>query len=171
MTKELAKKAFSEAEKSLREKQVDEVKQIVLKTLEKIETLKKEKEKAQETVKDIEEKIKVLKMDIDDLKEGRLDRIEERQTKDEKAKETSVVIIIKEREVVREYPYWHWPWRIYWTMPTIQPIQPDYTLTTSYDTTTSVSPDSGSGYLTCSTAKWATAGTYCLSDGTTINIR
>ena len=181
MTKEMVKEAYNEAQKSLRNKQVEEVKQIVLKTLEKIEALKKEKEKAQQAVKDIEEKVKILKMDIDDLKEGRLDRIEERQEKDEKAKATSVVIIIKEKEVVREYPPWYWPWRVIWQTPIIIPFSsdPTYTDVPRWTTTTASGSDNYTCYLgpssspeiNCSAAKWGTVGTYSLASGTTINIR
>jgi hypothetical protein len=92
-------------------------------------------------------------LDIDDLKEGRLDRIEERQEKDPKAKDISVVIFIKERVVEHEYPWWYWPYRIEWVGPAI-------TYTTS-----------GNSYVTCSTAKWATTGSYTLGTGNTVNVR
>jgi hypothetical protein len=107
------KKAVELAEKELQEKQIQEVKEIVKRTLEKLEKAKKQKA-------EVDEVIKYLKMDLDDLKEGRLDRIEERQLKDPKAKEVSVVIIIK-KEVVKEttiinnptyvpVPYYPKPW-------------------------------------------------------------
>lgn len=167
MEKELVKRAYNEAQDSLKEKQVEEVKRIVLKTLEKIESLKSDKEKAQENVKDIDEKIKILKMDIDDLKEGRLDRITERQEKDAKAKETSVVIIIKETKVEHDYPWWFWPYRIEWPgydWPRIYPV----TYTSSGD---SFGVTTTCGYVNCSSAKWGASGTYQLSDGNTVNLR
>ena len=112
VAKDIVKQAFSEAENELKDKQVEEVKRIVKKTLEKLDKLKKDKS-------ELDEKIKVLKMDIDDLKEGKLDRIVERQDKDPEAKKTSVVIIkkviIKEREVPN---YWYWPYQIRWNTPT-----------------------------------------------------
>ena len=73
MDKSLVKRAYSEAHDSLKEKQVEEVKRIVLKTLEKIETLKKDKDKAQESVKDIEEQIRLLRMDLDAVRRRHLD--------------------------------------------------------------------------------------------------
>ena len=85
-------KAFKLAEKELEEVKINRVKEIVKRTLEKLENLTSKK-------KEIEEAIKVLKMDIDDLKAGRLDKIEERQRLDEKARNTSVVIV---KEVIRE---------------------------------------------------------------------
>lgn len=116
MSPGLIKEAFELAEKEFKEKKIDEVKRIVLKTLERIDELVKEKGA-------LEEKIKILRMDIDDLKEGKLDRIVERQEKDEKAKNTSVVVIIKEKEVIREVSPWYWPYRIYWNpAPVVQPL-------------------------------------------------
>jgi len=165
LDKALVKQAYSEAEDSLKQKQVDEVKKIVLKTLEKIESLKTDKEKAQENVKEIEEKIKLLKLDIDDLKEGRLDRITERQEKDQRAKETSVVIIIKETRVDHDYPWWYWPYRIVW--PEV-PVYPQITWTA---TTNSTYGGSWDCYVTNSAAKFGAIGTYCLSDGNTVNLR
>ena len=187
MDKSLVKRAYSEAEDSLKEKQVDEVKRIVLKTLEKIETLRTDKDKAQESVKDIDEKIRLLKMDLDDLKEGRLDRLAERQEKDERAKQTSVVIIIKEREVVREVSPWYWPWRVVWpdpVFPTVnQPVTWTYYTNSGNDTSTLsygsnagtmlndiVALDQQCSAITCSSAKWGAAGTYDVN-GHIVNFR
>ena len=86
--KDIAKKAFAELEEEKTNKQVAEVKKIVTRTLEKLDGVKKE-------IKKLQDEEKVLKMDIDDLKEGRLDRISERQEKDPEAKKVSVVVIIK----------------------------------------------------------------------------
>ena len=110
MNGELVKKAFKEAENSLRDKEIGEVKKIVEKTLEKLSSLKKDRD-------DIDKKIKILKLDIDDLKEGRLDRIEERQTKDPEAKGISVIIIEREKVIEREVQPWHIPYRWYWQEP------------------------------------------------------
>jgi len=150
MDKKLAKRGYELAQKELKEKQVEEVKKMVLKTLEKLEELKKQK-------KDIEKKIKILKMDLDDLKEGRLDRIAERQGKDKEAKDTSVVIIIKEKEVIKENP-WYWPYKIIW--------QYDYTPTywTSSSDNTSITYTSYSCTITPSVAKYAAIGTYEVGD-------
>lgn len=113
--KEVVKEGVEQAEKALRERQVAEVKKIVLKTLEEIDSLDR-------NISKLQEKRKVLKMDLDDLKEGRLDRIAERQETDEKAKQASVVIIIREKEVIREVGPWYWPYQVIWQVP--QPIYP-----------------------------------------------
>jgi len=149
MDKKLAKKGYELAQKELKEKQVEEVKKMVLKTLEKLEELKKQK-------KDIEKKIKILKMDLDDLKEGRLDRIAERQEKDKEAKDTSVVIIIKEKEVIKENP-WYWPYKIVWK------LEND---TANWDVTWDSVSYSATNYcvITPSTAKYAAVGTYEVGD-------
>ena len=89
---EIVKKAYEEAQNDLTEKRKKAVKEIVLKTLEKIESVDKDISKVKNKLKVLEEEKKLLRMDIDDLKEGRLDRIEERQSKDSKAKETEVRI-------------------------------------------------------------------------------
>ena len=114
MTEKLVKEGYELSEKELRDKQVTEVKKIALKTLEKIDDITKKRDK-------LSEEIKILKMDIDDLKEGRLDRIAERQEKDEEAKKISVVVIIKEvvREVVNP---WYWPYRVVWQYPVYQDV-------------------------------------------------
>ena len=188
VAKDIVKKAFSEAENELKEKQVEEVKQIVKKTLEKLDKLKEKK-------KDLDEQIKVLKMDIDDLKEGKLDRIVERQEKDPDAKKTSVVIIekviIKERETPN---YWYWPYHIRWNTPFYNDNvvycdnTADNTLTFSSGTTTTNLSCTTSNALTydgqkfsngvefempqinCSVAKDSVIGTYNVN-GKTIHLR
>jgi len=158
MTKDIVKEGFALAEDEGRKKQVEEVKKIVLKTLEKID----EKSKYR---KELDEEIRLLKMDIDDLKEGKLDRIVERQEKDEKAKKTSVVIIIKEKEVIREYNPWYWPYRIQW-----QPY--DTTPAFCSSGTNSINIYGGSTSSTCMTlptincsvAKDSVTGTYSVND-------
>jgi len=114
MNEKDVKRAFSDAEKELeeakvkeKEKQVKEVKEIVKRTLQEIEKLKDEKAS-------IEEKLKILKLDIDDLKQGKLELIKERQDNDKLARSVSV-IIIKEKETIREVPSpWYQPWVITW---------------------------------------------------------
>ena len=108
MNKEIVKKAYSEAEKELREEQdakiKEQVKDIVKTTLEKIEDLKEKKNI-------IDKDIKILKMDIDDLKEGKLDRIQERQEQDPNSRAVSVVVIHK-KTVKEHVPYWYQPYVI-----------------------------------------------------------
>jgi len=119
MNEKDVKRAVSDAEKELKAEkqkeydiQVAEVKEIVKRTLEEIESLKDKKGC-------IDEELKILKLDIDDLKQGKLERIKERQDKDPKAKEISI-IIIKEKETIREVPSsdrytpWYQPYYIQW---------------------------------------------------------
>jgi regulator of replication initiation timing len=173
--KEIVKQAFAEAEKSAQEKQIKQVKEIVTKTLEKLDGIKKD-------IKKLQEEEKVLKMDIEDLKEGRLDRISERQEKDPEAKKISVVVIIKEKEVIREVSPWYWPYQVTWQYvpPPIytQPVITYNTITAGNNYTLNSGSAGGwagdvstTGYSTsamlscgdtinCSVAKNATVGTY-----------
>jgi TolA-binding protein len=177
MEKEIVKQGVKLAEEQLRDKQVEEVKKIVLRTLEKIDKIDKEISDAKEKVKDLEETKKILKMDIDDMKEGRIDRIAERQEKDEKAKNTSVVIIIKEKETViekeRPIPYWYYPYQVIWkTEYNTYPIGGGLiggNIGNNFIGYSS-SIDSGALSINCSVAKFATIGTYNV-DGSVINLR
>jgi hypothetical protein len=157
--KEIAKLAFAEAEKEAKEKQVAEVKRIVVKTLEKLDAVKKD-------IKVLQEKERILKMDIDDLKEGRLDLIAERQEKDPEAKKVSVVLIIKEKEIIREKEYvpvpspspWYFPYQVVWQVP----YTPTYTSPTilCQSTTTGMTAGGSVGIAYSSTSSNCT-----LSDG------
>lgn len=81
---EINKEAYKQAEKELLEKRVNEVKGFILETLEKIERKKKEKAR-------IEEELRVLKLDIEDMKNGKFDKIEERIEKSKVARGISVI--------------------------------------------------------------------------------
>jgi len=153
--KKMAELAEKELKEEKKKKQFAVIKEAIKRTLEKLEEKKKQR-------KELDEEIKILKQDIDNIREGRLDLIEERQKKDEKARETSTIIIEREKIVEKPYPYpvepypypikpWHEPWyqpyRIWWTTAT----------------------DSTSGsyeIINCSMAKDASPGTYELADGT-----
>ena len=181
--KQIAKEAIEEAEKETREKQKQLVKDIVLKTLEKLNHVRKE-------LKEKQEEERILKMDLDDLKEGKIDRIVERQETDPKAKEVSVVVIIKEKEVIHEHHYhdhWYWPYIIQWQVPYTPvyytPVQPAITIqgngligtVTSNNfcgTSNTISNAVGiSNYtISCSAAKDATIGAYNV-DGNIIHLR
>lgn len=109
MEKEKIQRAYSEAQKEVEEKAIENVKIIIKRTLEELEKAKNDKAK-------IEEKIKYLKMDLEDIKDGKLSKITERQAIDEKARNYSVVII-KETEHHYHYPshpYWVMPYRVFW---------------------------------------------------------
>ena len=146
--KEIAKKAFAEIEEEKSNKAVKQVKEIVTKTLEKLDGIKKE-------IKKLQDEEKVLKMDIDDLKEGRLDRISERQEKDPEAKKVSVVVIIKEKEVIREVSPWYWPYQVIWQyIPPPSYTQPVITCASSGSFTVNGGGSAG-GYATSGNVNWA----------------
>ena len=171
--KEIAKEAFELAEKETREKRVAEVKAIVLKTLEKLADVEK-------VLKEKQEEKKILRMDLDDLKEGHLDRIAERQAIDEKAKKVSVVIIIKEKETIRELSPWYYPYQVIWQVPYVPVYNYNSFQAGGSNTllmnTTSVSNSSftngGNCFTTinCSVAKDNVAGAYDVY-GTVVNLR
>ena len=113
MNKEVAKKAFEAAEKELEDKQIEKLKNVVKDTLRKIQDLDKE-------IVKLEEERKILKLDIDDLKAGRLDKIEERQKVDSKAKQVSVIIVEKEVHHYHGSP-WYQPYIIHY-VPYYPPV-------------------------------------------------
>jgi hypothetical protein len=93
--KELNKKAFEQAEKELFDKQVKKAKDYILQTLEKIEQKKKEKSK-------VEEELRVLKLDLEDMRKGNFKSIEERVEKSIVAQEVTVIPHIQIIEIIRE---------------------------------------------------------------------
>jgi regulator of replication initiation timing len=139
MEKGIVKEGYEQANKELKDKQVATVKEIVLKTLEKLDGIKQQ-------IRGLREKEKVLEMDLDDLKAGKLDRIAERQLIDPEAKATSVVIIIKEREVVHPYSPWYWPYQVVWQVP----VAPSYYITCD---------STSNGSAMDSTLTWSNSGT------------
>ena len=158
MTQELVKEGFKLAEQELKDEEKMRIKDIVKVTLEKLR--KKETEKH-----DVDQEIKILRKDIEDLKEGRIDRIKERQDIDAKAKDVSV-IIIKEKIVEKQVPMWYYPWVIE-IKPQYIPYIPVYT-TCATNTTANVFNDVSTLTFTStnSNAHLYTSGTYQLSDGT-----
>lgn len=174
MKKEEIQRLVSDTEKELKdavkEKEATKIKAIVKRLLKKKDDLLEEKA-------DVDKKIKYVKMDLDDLKDGRLDRIEERQKKDPDAKKNAVVIIIKEK-VIRERevpvsPYYQ-PYRFIWATEV-----PDSVTTINAGSagwiTTSANSFSGSStpasyVLTCSTVKNNVLGTYDV-DGHIVHLR
>lgn len=174
MEKEIVKEALALAEKESREKKVQEVKKIITETLAKL--------KEQEKIRDeANKKIKYLKMDVDDFKMGRLDRMVERQEKDEEAKKTSVVVIIKEKETIREVSPWFFPYTVIWQTPIVTYPQPAFycggngTITTTDFvgtclTTNTCGASLNAVSINCSVAKDATVGAYNVGDEV-INLR
>lgn len=80
------KQAFEDATQEFENKKIKQFKELVIKTLEKLE---QKQQIHREIIKDIQ----ILKKDIKDLSQGRLDRIIERQEADKKAKEVSCITI------------------------------------------------------------------------------
>jgi hypothetical protein len=170
MNKETVKQGFDEAQNSLREKQVAEVKQIVLETLKKIDLLEKDKHIKQSEIKELDGQIKILRSDIDDLKEGRIDRIVERQEKDPKAINVSVVVIIKEKEVIREP--WYQPYVIEkWNTPVLPYLHPIFDVYQGATSDATITKGCNCiDTINCSISKFATVGTYDVN-GTIVNLR
>jgi hypothetical protein len=110
MTQELVKKAFASAEQERQEKEIKRIKEIVQSYLEKIQNKAEQKDK-------LDEEIRFLKKDLDDLKAGRLDRIMERQEKDERAREVSIIIVKEIHEKLVPYYPWRSPWIVEWRYP------------------------------------------------------
>jgi hypothetical protein len=79
------KKALELAEQELLNQRIEEIKGYMTKTLQGIESKKKEKEK-------IEEELRVLKLDLEDLRNGKFDKIEERIQKSPIARNLSLRI-------------------------------------------------------------------------------
>lgn len=138
------KNVFDKTARDLRRKQIEEIKKIARATLEEINN-------TEYKIRELQQRKRYLKMDIDDLKDGRLDRIQERQTKDEKAKEASIVLLQrKDIEEVTMSPY-YWPYEIYW--------QNNGELVES------------NIEINCSIARHNAVGTYSLENGDVVHLR
>lgn len=173
--KNIVKEASRLAEQELKNEEITRIKLVVKTTLEQLQ----KKEAARKV---LDEEIKILNRDIADLKDGRIDRIKERQDIDQKAKEVSV-IIIKEKIIERQVPS---PWYIPWVIevksqyipvyPTVNPIWygGNSTVTLSGNNTTVLGIDSSitsaSFITTNSMAHMYTSGTYQLENGTIKNL-
>ena len=170
MNKELVKKAVQEAENELQEKSVQKVKDIVKATLKKIKDLDDEIEKAKEEVKKLEEDRKILRLDIDDLKEGRLDRIEERQKTEPKAKKISVIVVEKEVHHHHHNDWWHQPYRVTYVPypPATVPVWP-ITYSTSNNDGCNMTFSGNAINATTTTSGFAVGGNTNLADCFTLN--
>lgn len=145
------KKAFELADKEVQEEEIKKIKEIVKAHLQKIDEQQKIKSEA-------DEKIRLLKKDLEDLKEGRLDRIEERHKLEPKAREIRIIEIRKiEKQYIPMQP-WYSPWVI-----TYSPVYTNPSLT-YYNGT--------SGTLTVSGNTFAnfTSGTYQLGNGHNVTL-
>jgi len=113
--------------------------------LEKIEETEKSIETQRQGIKRDQGTVAILRADLKDLEAGRLDLIEERQKKDEKAKTVSIAVISK----VFSENYYSQPWR---------------------NTFELVSDALGSVTTTGSTFTNYVPGTYALNSGSVVNI-
>lgn len=111
------KQAYQSAKKELdeesRRKLIDQMKVYIKGTLQAIEGVK-------EDIAIKQQELKALKADLTDLENGHLDKIKERQDKDEVAKRVSIINITY---IVNSYP---------WVVPYFQPIYHYYTPQPSY---------------------------------------
>ena len=174
MDNEKAKKAAELAEKELQkeeeQKQIDLIKRAIKQTLEAIKSKEKERTK-------LNKEIKTLKQDIDNIRAGRLDLIAERQEKDEEAKKTSIIEVVKEKEIHHHHyrDRWYEPYKIIWNPYFYDSSTVDLT---NYDTATwttcsssyNLDETSAVNYVNCSIAKHAFAGTYKLKNGDCITL-
>lgn len=78
--------AFKEAEESLRKERIAVVKGYILETLKKLEDRKQQREK-------LDEEVRILKLDLEDLRNGKFDKIEERIEKSKVARGVSIKFI------------------------------------------------------------------------------
>jgi hypothetical protein len=124
MSNENIKKAFGDAEKELQQEEIEKIKGVVRSYLEEIQEKQDKRKKKQAEIDEIDEEIKLLKKDLDDLKAGRLDRMEERQRIDKKARDNSIIIIKKIEKEYVPYKPWYSPYEIIWSRPQ-QPLYPD----------------------------------------------
>ena len=177
-TKNLAEIAEKELQEEKEQKEIALVKRAIKQTLEEIRKKEKERNK-------LNKEIKILKQDIDNIRAGRLDLIEERQSKDDEAKRTSIIEIIKEKEIHHHHYHdrWYEPYRITFKYPDYYIPYTDYNIaggigdlpiTTIAGSTWTMATGTVSTHkeysVTNSVAKNAVAGTYKLVDGDCITI-
>lgn len=164
MDKEKAKKAAELAEKELKKEeeqiQVDTIKKAIKQTLEAIKEKEKERTK-------LNKEIKTLKQDIDNIRAGRLDLIAERQEKDNEAKKTSIIEVVKEIHH-HHYDHWYEPYKIIWNEPYSTVITSGWAYCDS--TSGNTSAYTYETAVNCSIAKDAFAGTYQLDSGDCITL-
>ena len=172
MDSEKAKKAVELAELELQkeeeQKQIDLIKKAIKQTLEAIKAKEKDRDK-------LNKEIKTLKQDIDNIRAGRLDLIAERQEKDDEAKRTSIIEVVKEKEVHHHhYDRWYEPYRItwnpYWSYPYCGSTTTDLTCYNTMTLTNNSGDLSFTGSINCSIAKDAYAGTYQLDSGDCVTL-
>jgi len=148
METQTVKKAFAEALKEQRTKEVEEVKKVIQATLERLEDYKKFRS-------ELSEKVAILEADIKDFRQGRLDRVEERQRKNPKAREVSVVKIIK-KQIEQQFPH-----------PKFEPYTIEWIANKSTSMMGTITGSCGNSITTASSGALFmsnTSGTYVLPD-------
>ena len=80
--KDLNKQAFAEVEKQLQDQKIVKVKEYILQTLNSIDIKKNEKAR-------IEESLRILNLDLEDLRNGKFEKIEERNKSSQLAQSIS----------------------------------------------------------------------------------
>ncbi|MBA7527291.1 hypothetical protein ES705_19467 [subsurface metagenome] len=129
--------------------------------------LKKAKEKDRDK---LNKEIKTLKQDIDNIRAGRLDLIAERQEKDDEAKKTSIIEVIKVKEIHHHhYDRWYEPYKITFKEPYYNygPIN-DWTTCDAVTVADTVSIYCN--IVSNSIAKDASIGTYKLDNGDCVTL-
>lgn len=154
MEKDIINKGFAEAKKQQQENEVSKIKEIVLKHLEKIKY-------HEEQAKEHGEKVKLLKKDLDDLKAGRLDRIEERHEKDPKAREVRQIEVHKIVEHYQPLSPWYSPFYVTWP-----PVYQSSITISSGTIATATTSGSNAVQLTGSTCQNFVGGTYSVGNNT-----
>ena len=117
--KDLVATAIEQVEKEKQEAEIQKIKDIIRVYLEKILNKK-------EVIKKSQAELKELEADLDDLKQGRLDKIEERQKEDPEHNKVSLIVIKRiEKEYIPMFP-WRSPYVIEWNdfTSTYYPYQP-----------------------------------------------
>jgi len=117
---------------------------------------------------EVDEELRLHKRDLDDLKAGRIDKIKERQEKDEKAREISPIkITLVEINNYQPQKPWYNPYEIVWRGWTVNnsPIYCGDGIGGSFTTTTS---DTNDNSLTIVTAGYSASnfvgGAYSVND-------
>lgn len=134
------KKAFQQAEKELEKEAITKIKECVKDTLESIEERKYK-------IAELNRELKALNADLADLKEGRLNKVKERQEKDKVARKVSKVNLpMLEKEV-----------------PTLKPLISFHNWSGNYDANRAWMKDAVSGTYTVPLI--TTTGSTHLSNG------
>lgn len=174
--KEILKKAYDSAQNEIEEKQLVHYKQIIKNLLEK-------KKKLDEDKSSIESKIKIIKQDIDDFKEGRLDLIKERHetsTEPDKVAPIKIVIINDNTRITYPTQPWRWNYTVGWgsqwssdvimTTSSSASLNPIAGITNAIYTCDAGTVGGGNGLSGQAYATFA-SGTYDVGNGDFINLK